>query len=48
MIALAEVGLAILSKGAKGASIDVKGLAATSPFGSYIQKSIIPLIGKWK
>eukprot|EP01022_Parablepharisma_sp_SALTPOND_P026613 TRINITY_DN64487_c1_g1_i1.p1 TRINITY_DN64487_c1_g1~~TRINITY_DN64487_c1_g1_i1.p1 ORF type:complete len:635 (-),score=66.34 TRINITY_DN64487_c1_g1_i1:833-2737(-) len=48
MISMADIGLAVLNKSAKLSSIDLKGLAKSTPFGTYIQKSLIPLIGKWK
>ncbi len=46
MISMADIGLAILNKKAKNASIDVTSLIQTTPFGPYIQKCLMPLLGR--
>ena len=45
---MADLGLGFLSKDSKGLSADIKLIAQTSPFGAYIQQSLVPLIGGWK
>ena len=48
MIAMANLGLTVLSKDAKSLKIDLKSLAESTPFGSYIKKCLIPLVNRWK
>lgn len=49
MISLADIGLAILSKkGPKMSVLDLNNLAQNVPFGEYIKRCIIPLVGNWK
>ncbi len=44
MIAMADIGLAMFSKAAKSSALDYVSLVANTPFASYINKTLVPLM----